>query len=194
MTCHPDRSEAQWTCGSLNQLPDAHGSIALPFVIPSEAEGSAVLQAPPGNVFRGSDLGYEARRDCPELVEGADRQTSAQPGRAGASIPQHCPPAPACRPSAVGAAHFHLKPHQYSVEKHFHDGPAELQIPFDFAQGRLLASLVMSRVSVNSGLYWNPVSSLALTSAITVAMHYQSLRARERTMQFKATKVSSYQR
>ena len=74
------------------------------------------------------DLGFEARRACPELVEGADRQTSAQPGtrischaapdkatcapfrkersmkfaeatrfqrksggRAGRSIPQHCP-------------------------------------------------------------------------------------------------------
>jgi hypothetical protein len=52
---------------------------ALPFVIPSEAEGSAVLQARPGNVFRGGGLGFEARRACPELVEGADRQTSAQP-------------------------------------------------------------------------------------------------------------------
>ena len=35
---------------------------------------------------------------------------------------QHCP-------SVVGAAHFHLKLHQYSVEKHFQDEPAELQIP-----------------------------------------------------------------
>jgi hypothetical protein len=33
-----------------------HGSVALPFVIPSEAEGSAVLQARPGNVFRHSVL------------------------------------------------------------------------------------------------------------------------------------------
>ena len=44
-------------------------------------------------------------------------------------------------PSAVGAAHLHLKLHQYSVETHFPYGPAELQIPFDFAQGRLSASL-----------------------------------------------------
>jgi hypothetical protein len=52
---------------------EAHGSDTLPFVIPSEAEGSAVLQARPGNVFRGSGLGFEARR--------ADRQTLAQPGQ-----------------------------------------------------------------------------------------------------------------
>ena len=65
-----------------------------------------------GNVFRGSGRGFEARRACPELVEGADRQTSAQPGRARGSIPQHCP-------SAVGAAHSHLKLHRYSVEKQF---------------------------------------------------------------------------
>jgi hypothetical protein len=37
------------------------------------AEGSAVLRTFPGNVFRGSGLGFEARR--------ADRQTSAQPGQ-----------------------------------------------------------------------------------------------------------------
>ena len=43
-------------------------------------------------------------------------------GRAGSSIPQHCP-------SAVGAAHLHLNLHQYSVEKHFQDEPVELQIP-----------------------------------------------------------------
>ena len=29
-----------------------HGGVALPFVIPSEAEGSAVLRTIPGNVFR----------------------------------------------------------------------------------------------------------------------------------------------
>ena len=50
----------------------------------------------------------------------AKRQPS--PARAGASISQHCP-------SAVGAAHFYLNLHQYSVEKHSQDGPAELQIP-----------------------------------------------------------------
>src|SRR5580692_2857871 len=56
------------------------------------------------------------------LSKGPDHQTSAQPGRAGASIPQHCP-------SAVGAAQFHLNLHPYSVEKHFQDGPVEPQIP-----------------------------------------------------------------
>jgi hypothetical protein len=51
--------------------------------------------------FRGSGLGFEARRvDC---------QTSAQPGRAGASIPQHSP-------SAVGAAHFSPQPASVSFE------------------------------------------------------------------------------
>ncbi len=50
----------------------------------------------------------------------AKRQPS--PARAGASISQHCP-------SAVGAAHFPLNLHQYCAEKHFQDGPAELQIP-----------------------------------------------------------------
>jgi hypothetical protein len=49
-------------------------------------------------------------------------------------IPQRCL-------SAVGAAHLQINLHQYSVEKHFQDEPAELQIPFDFAQGRLSASL-----------------------------------------------------
>ena len=33
---------------------NAHGSATLPFVIPSAAEGSAVLQARPGNFFRRS--------------------------------------------------------------------------------------------------------------------------------------------
>jgi hypothetical protein len=43
------------------------------------AEGSAVQRARPENIFRGSGLGFEARR--------ADRQTSAQPGRAGNQSP-----------------------------------------------------------------------------------------------------------
>jgi hypothetical protein len=30
-----------------------HESVTLPFVVPSEAEGSAVLRTIPGNVFRG---------------------------------------------------------------------------------------------------------------------------------------------
>ena len=38
-------TEAQWTCGSLDRPPDAHGSAALTFVIPSAAEGSAVNSA-----------------------------------------------------------------------------------------------------------------------------------------------------
>ena len=39
--CHPERSRG--ICSSLHQPPDAHGSDTLPFVIPSAAEGSAVL-------------------------------------------------------------------------------------------------------------------------------------------------------
>jgi hypothetical protein len=45
MNCHPDRSVAKWracpersrmgTCSSLHQPTDAHGSVGLPFVIPS---------------------------------------------------------------------------------------------------------------------------------------------------------------
>src|SRR5580658_3376197 len=55
MNCHPDRSEAKWSdCGSLHQPPDADGSAALPFVIPSAAEGSAVPRTFPGNVIRQS--------------------------------------------------------------------------------------------------------------------------------------------
>jgi hypothetical protein len=56
------------------------------------AEGSAVLQASPGNVF--SEEAVWASRPVGPT---AKRQPS--PGRAGASIPQRCP-------SAVGAAHF----------------------------------------------------------------------------------------
>jgi hypothetical protein len=84
----PALTEVEWGSAVLStshQMPPE--SAPLPFVIRSVAEGSAVLQAPPGNVFRGSGLSFEARRACPELVEGADRQTSAQPGRAGESIP-----------------------------------------------------------------------------------------------------------
>jgi hypothetical protein len=35
----------------LSSADDFHGTIALSFVIPSEAEGSAVLRIFPGNVF-----------------------------------------------------------------------------------------------------------------------------------------------
>src|ERR1700677_2427717 len=53
MNCHPDRSAAKWRDPRFGQSPSkADGGIALPFVIPSEVEGSAVLQARPGNVFR----------------------------------------------------------------------------------------------------------------------------------------------
>jgi hypothetical protein len=48
-----------WACGPPKWLKNAfrpvttvHGSVALPFVIPNEAEGSAVPQTIPGNVFR----------------------------------------------------------------------------------------------------------------------------------------------
>jgi hypothetical protein len=47
----PALSEAEWGPAFSPPAIDAHGSIALTFVIPSEAEGSAVLQARPGNVF-----------------------------------------------------------------------------------------------------------------------------------------------
>ncbi len=46
-------------------------------VIPSEAEGSAVLQARPGYVFSRKQSSFEARRACPELVEGADRTANS---------------------------------------------------------------------------------------------------------------------
>ncbi len=104
--CHPDRSAAKWR--DLLFSPPATGcsneSTALPFVIPSEAEGSAVLQARPGNVFSRKRLGFEARRACPELVEGTDRQTSALPGRAGASKDddperRRCGTLPLCYPA-----------------------------------------------------------------------------------------------
>jgi hypothetical protein len=44
MNCHPDRSVAKWR-DLLFACPacDAEESLAVPFVIPSEAEGSAVL-------------------------------------------------------------------------------------------------------------------------------------------------------
>ena len=69
MNCHPacpgvpwDRNAAKWRAcpersrrGTRCSLPPAAGctleATTLPFVIPSEAEGSAVLQARPGNVF-----------------------------------------------------------------------------------------------------------------------------------------------
>jgi hypothetical protein len=35
--------------------------------------------------------------------------------------------------------------HDSSLEKHFQEGSAELQIPFDFAQGRLSAALGMTK-------------------------------------------------
>jgi hypothetical protein len=60
--CHPE----QQTClrqveGEMNELCEAvtttitpNGRVTLPFVIPSAAEGSAVLRAIPGNVFDGT--------------------------------------------------------------------------------------------------------------------------------------------
>jgi hypothetical protein len=46
-----DKSVAQVNLSS-TQRPLSHGSVSLLFVIPSEAEGSAVPRAFPGNVFR----------------------------------------------------------------------------------------------------------------------------------------------
>jgi hypothetical protein len=82
---------------------------------------------------------------CTWVVPAAGLRLSAQPGRAGASIPQHCP-------SSVGAVHFSSTCIR-TRRKHF-QARAELHIPFDFAQGRLSAALGMRRVSVNKGLYW----------------------------------------
>jgi hypothetical protein len=92
-----------------------HGSVALPFVIPSEAEGSAVLQAYPGNVFRGSGLGFEARRACPELVEGATAKR--QPGRKSSGIDSPT--------SSERRRRGTLPPQPASVlrEKHSQEGP-----------------------------------------------------------------------
>jgi hypothetical protein len=72
----------------------------------------------------------------------AKRQPS--PEGLGHRIPQHCPPAPACRGSAVGAAHFHLNLHQYSVEKTF---PARACRTADPS-----ASLGMTKVKVDASM------------------------------------------
>jgi hypothetical protein len=52
-------ADLSWKCFSTEVMKNAlcpatalHGSVALPFVIPSVAEGSAVPQTFPGNVFR----------------------------------------------------------------------------------------------------------------------------------------------
>ena len=76
------------TCGSPYQPTAADGSGALPFVIPSGAEGSAVSTGPSWECFSRKRSGlFEARRACPELVEGADRQT-VSPARKGWEIKQ----------------------------------------------------------------------------------------------------------
>jgi hypothetical protein len=68
MNCHPDRSEAEWSDlllprSASNVMKNAfypstalHGSVAFPFVIPSEAEGSAVPRTIPGNMFFGRGI------------------------------------------------------------------------------------------------------------------------------------------
>ncbi len=58
-----------------------HGSVALSFVIPSAAEGSAVLQARPGNVFDRVRMQVEVRvcRVCLQNVNnGVDMPESGQ--------------------------------------------------------------------------------------------------------------------
>jgi hypothetical protein len=100
LSSRPERSEVEGPAVlSSNQRIQSE---ALPFPLSSRAQPRDLQFYRPvlEMFFEGGGLGSEARR--------ADRQTSAQPGRAGASIPQHCP-------SAVGAAHFHLNLHQYSV-------------------------------------------------------------------------------
>jgi hypothetical protein len=50
--CHPDRSEAQWRdLLFIIPISTLKGSATLPFVIPTEVEGSAVLRTLLGNVF-----------------------------------------------------------------------------------------------------------------------------------------------
>jgi hypothetical protein len=63
------RPELSWACGSPKVMKSAfypatafHGSVALPFVIPSEAEGSAVPRTTPGNVFRQSEAQWRDLR------------------------------------------------------------------------------------------------------------------------------------
>jgi hypothetical protein len=102
----------------------------------SEVEwGSAVLRAHPGNVFRGSGLGFEARRACPELVEGADRQTSAQPGRAGDRDSPNIVPAPWARHTLTSTCISTLS---RNISR---TGLQNRRPPFDFTQGRLSAPL-----------------------------------------------------
>ena len=55
----PSEAEGSAVPCSSHRMP--HGSDTLPFVIPSEAEGSAVLQARPGNVFRQSTDAVEVK-------------------------------------------------------------------------------------------------------------------------------------
>jgi hypothetical protein len=48
----------------LSSADNFHGTVALSFVIPSEAEGSAVLRIFPGNVFS-INSGRECRSEAP---------------------------------------------------------------------------------------------------------------------------------
>ena len=54
-----------------------NGIAALPFVIPSAAEGSAVPRTIPGNVFRRSEgiMGLGARQDDEERLQSSDRSS-----------------------------------------------------------------------------------------------------------------------
>src|SRR5580704_4490263 len=78
MRCHPDRSEAEWR--DLLFSPSASnldGSATLPFVIPSEAEGSAVLST--GHQCRGPEDELSSRPERSGVEGPAVLSLSIQP-------------------------------------------------------------------------------------------------------------------
>ena len=78
--CHPDRSVAKWR-DLLFHPPasDADRSVALPFVIPSAAEGSAVLRASPGNVLAANERD-RGQVLIPALLARMQKVIDARPG------------------------------------------------------------------------------------------------------------------
>ena len=112
MGCHPDRCGAKWR--DLRFSPPAtnpNGSTTLPFVIPSEAEGSAVLQARPGG-FRELHAPFRKRKahtlTCP--VQYGRKSGFAPVGmtihiRVGMRVPKkNCHPKIKSQPSLSGLA------------------------------------------------------------------------------------------
>jgi hypothetical protein len=77
---------------------------------PEPSRGICSSAGPSWKCVSRKRLGIEARRACPELVEGADCQTSVSPVRQGwGSMPQPCP-------NAVGAARSHVNLRQSVVD------------------------------------------------------------------------------